>query len=245
MIVRRSTLLVGSALAGMLALAGCDTASAPTSPQSGVSLTGNGTPSGPHFDLNLIGIEQADRQMPDNAGGHVIFVRLYGRTDIELTADDTEPYDFAVLDKDGTDGEAAFQLPVDVSFTYDVYARALGKPGGTANLATCAVDPTTLEELCSTATLDDLQHLVGKGNGPPKFTNVSGELLFIQIDLTQFATDDPLVTCLEQNSDVKITQGGDLATVPLFNDCLQGYFWKYDNNGLRLLQLRFYPVPVS
>jgi hypothetical protein len=30
------------------------------------------------------------------------------------------------------------------------------------------------------------------------------------------------------------------ATVSLFDPCLEGYFWQYDNTGLKLLQLRFY-----
>ena len=30
-------------------------------------------------------------------------------------------------------------------------------------------------------------------------------------------------------------------TVSLFDPVLQDYFWQYANNGLRLLQLRFYP----
>jgi len=29
-------------------------------------------------------------------------------------------------------------------------------------------------------------------------------------------------------------------TVSLFDPCLQGFFWDYDNNGLKLLQVRFY-----
>ena len=32
-------------------------------------------------------------------------------------------------------------------------------------------------------------------------------------------------------------------TVNLFDGCLEGSFWQYDNNGLRLLQVRFYPNP--
>jgi hypothetical protein len=31
-------------------------------------------------------------------------------------------------------------------------------------------------------------------------------------------------------------------TVSLFNSCFQNYFWNYDNNGLKVLQLRFYPA---
>jgi len=30
-------------------------------------------------------------------------------------------------------------------------------------------------------------------------------------------------------------------TVSLFAPCLQDFLWQYDNNGLRLLQVRFYP----
>ena len=33
--------------------------------------------------------------------------------------------------------------------------------------------------------------------------------------------------------------------VSLFDDALQDYFWQYDNRGLRLLQLRFYPIASS
>ncbi len=32
-------------------------------------------------------------------------------------------------------------------------------------------------------------------------------------------------------------------TVSLFDPCLQGFFWQYDNNGLKILQVRFYPNP--
>jgi hypothetical protein len=32
------------------------------------------------------------------------------------------------------------------------------------------------------------------------------------------------------------------AIVSLFDPCLEGYFWQYDNTGLKLLQVRFYAV---
>ena len=34
--------------------------------------------------------------------------------------------------------------------------------------------------------------------------------------------------------------GTQSVTVSLFNNCFQNYFWNYDNNGLKLLQLPFY-----
>ena len=71
---------------------------------------GNGAPNGPHYNLNIIGVSK-DKSMPDGLGGNVIFVKLGGddvviRTRINLEAGD----DFAVLDKDGTDGSATLQL---------------------------------------------------------------------------------------------------------------------------------------
>ena len=34
-------------------------------------------------------------------------------------------------------------------------------------------------------------------------------------------------------------------TVMLFDPCLQDHFWKYDNHGLKLLQLRFYAASAG
>jgi hypothetical protein len=65
------------------------------------------------------------------------------------------------------------------------------------------------------------------------FENVTKELLTISATIT----DPDLAACLT---------GGD-STVPaslrtnVFNPCFENFFWTYDNNGLKLLQLRFYP----
>src|SRR4030042_4622587 len=70
--------------------------------------TGNGAPSGSHFTLNIIGVAKNKSVNMDQAAGNVIFVPLYGTAKIALFG----PADyFAVLDKNGTDGPAAFQLP--------------------------------------------------------------------------------------------------------------------------------------
>jgi hypothetical protein len=85
--------------------------------------------------------------MDDNSG-HRIFVPLSGKAKIELK----EGLDFAVLDANGTDGPAQFQLPnpgldpylvgdtagKDTVSDYSVYVRPLGKPDGWATITTCA-----------------------------------------------------------------------------------------------------------
>jgi hypothetical protein len=102
---------------------------------------------------------------------------------------------------------------------YSVFARALGKPGGSSITTTCATDPDTDEEVCSVISLE-----LTRTKGRSRFENVSRELLYIYADL-----DDD----------------GDLERVPLFDDALQGYFWDYDNNGLKLVQLRFYECSTT
>ena len=181
--------------------------------------TGNGAPSGAHYDLNLIGVSQDKSASMTGSNTHVIFVPLNGTTKILLSEGD-----FAVLDGNATDGSGAFQLPspdpTNSGYTtYSVYARALGTPGGSSITTTCATDPTTGDVVCS----DQVSVLV-RDNGGSKFTNVSKALLYVYADL---------------NGD------GVVERVPLFSDQLVNYFWQYDNNGLRLAALRFYMVSTN
>jgi hypothetical protein len=184
---------------------------------SGISFAQNGAPSGAHYNLNIIGVAKNKTASMSGNMGHRIFVPLYGKAKILLSEGS-----FQVLDANGTDANgASFQLPNpdpdgDGKTSYSVFARALGKPGGSARLVTCATDPLTLEEVCST-----LSYVAVRESGKSRFTNVSAELLFIYADLDGDGTDE---------------------RYSLFDDRLQDYFWSYDNTGLKLLQLRFYEV---
>ena len=178
-------------------------------------LGGNGAPSGPHFNLNIIGTKT--KTGVDVSGGGRIFVPLQGSTRILLA----EGADFAVLDANGTDGSAQFQLPAadpdgDGVTNFEVFARALGKPGGASTLTTCATDPATGEELCSADSLS-----LVRSSGRQRFQNVSKELLFVSVDLDGDGVNEQ---------------------VSLFDDALQDFFFQVDNTGLRIAQLRFYPV---
>jgi hypothetical protein len=182
--------------------------------------TGNGAPSGSHYTLNLVGVPR-DKTVADMTGanGRVIFTKLSGNTKINLAEGD-----FQVLDANGTDGNgAAFQLPNpdpdgDGVTAYSVYARALGQPGGSAVATSCVTDSTGT--YCSTENV-----VLVRGSGKSSFSNVSRELLTLCLD-----TDGDGV-CDTRSS--------------LFSDDLGSYFWSYDNAGLRLAQLRFYPIPTA
>jgi hypothetical protein len=188
-------------------------------PQLMAALTGNGGPAGAHYNLNIIGVAKGKSASMTGGDGHRIFVPLVGSTKIMLSQGD-----FAVLDANGTDGSAAFQLPNpdpdgDGITQYSVFARALGTPGGSSKTTTCATDPTTGELFCSVFSM-----VLVRDSGKSTFTNVSKELLFVFAD---------------------IDGDGVLDRVNLFDSALTDFFWQYDNTGLKLAQLRFYQVPTN
>jgi hypothetical protein len=212
----------------VLALTGCDnsaTAPGATPSLSGESAlaTGNGAPNGAHFNLNIIGVSK-DKSVDFTGGnGGRIFVDLVGSTKINLTEGS-----YQVLDANGTDGTAAFQLPNPDNGTgqlaYSVWVRALGKPGGKASMASCFTELSTATTWCNSGELTVSLNRVAGGQ---KFVDVSKGLLQVCADVDA----DPLVTTLQ--------------LVPLFSDLGTDYFWQYDNSGLKLAQMRFYPKSTT
>lgn len=203
-----------------------------------VAYAGNGAPSGPHYNLNLIGVDNPKNANIGCGEGHRIFMGLgkngTSTTRIYLTeAPDATTFD--VIDCDGTDGSAAFMLPdpdpEDGSncTLYSVYIRALGTPKGHAVMTTCATDPLTNEEVCSVETIQ-LQHTKGAS---PKFVNVSKELLTMCV-----------YVCTELDPISGECIAWEWKRVYLFDEELQDYLWKIDNDGLKLAQLRFYLEPT-
>lgn len=138
--------------------------------------TGNGAPSGPHYNLNLIGLNKGG-SASTTSNGHVIFVTLYGNCKIDL-----QEGDFAVIDSNCLQGNALFQLPNPNDTTtgmlaYSIWVRAL-TPKGSSSLTACFTDQTTQENFCNTGSLIVSLSKVT----PPKFTDVSKQLLQVCVN---------------------------------------------------------------
>jgi hypothetical protein len=121
---------------------------------------------------------------------------------------------YYVTDANGLDGTAAFRLPnPDVNNTGSTTytVYAIGRGPGSADMTTCGYDGATLVCSAETLTIDN------KGKD---WTNAVRELLYLW--------------------DVTLADGTHYNRINLFHNALQGYFWDYDNNGLRLATLRFY-----
>jgi hypothetical protein len=193
---------------------------------------GNGAPSGPHYELGIIGVSDPKTQPLTGSNRHTIFVGLGANkkggdviTNIYLTQGP-----FAVCDGNGFDpayacdgsvvasAGAVFQLPCDTvtdscltgtSQAYTIWARALGKPDGNATVTTCATSLDGVTVVCNT----DNSVMLLRGSGQQKFRDVTKQLTTI-------------VTTL--------------GTISLFQDGFLNFFWQYDNFGLKLAQVRFY-----
>jgi hypothetical protein len=210
--------------AAILAVAACSEMPS-TGPQSVAPSLSNGFPDNGKatlFKFNLIGHPgKITNDNTDNNGGR-IFVKLQGNTKIMLSAG---PFD--ILDYNGTDGSAAFQLPDpdpdgDGVTLYGMYIRPKGKPNQSAALTSCKLVETDLgtEELCSTETV-----LAVRTAGKPKVENVSKEMLTVCLD-----TDGDGVCDLRER---------------LFSDALANYLWNVDNSGLRNVEVRFIEIPQN
>jgi len=227
----------------LLFLAGLTLVAAP-----GYAQTGNGAPSGAHYNLNIIGMKAEDTEdckkapMTDS-NRHTIFVDLdftdptpKQPTPIASLNRRNKIYlqegPFQVIDGNACDGdEAIFQLPLQECATatvetvsdcaYDVYIRGLGSPQGSpsAVITTCGISPAGDEFQCSLESVT-----VTRTKQKSSFTNVTKELTTLCIDTIDDGVFDG--QCDER--------------VVLFGDDFAQYFWDYDNNGLRLAQLRFY-----
>lgn len=181
---------------------------------SSASAAGAGNTGGGCYNMQIIAQKEKTVDMTGSSG-HSLFILMNGRTKILL-----QEGSYNILDRNGTDGTAAFSLPspdpTNSGVTaYSVFARVVGKPGSKIDMATCAYD--ALGELyCSGDTIS-----MSRIAGTSKFQNVSQQLLYIYAD---------------------IDGDGDIDRVPLFDSRLQDYFWQVDSQGRAHMQLRFCPL---
>lgn len=182
---------------------------------------GAGNTGGGCYNLQIIAQKTKTADMT-GSNGHSLFV-LLGRDGKASTQIGLKEGAFQVLDRNGTDGKATFQLPnpdpTNSGITaYSVFMRLVGKPGSKLDMSTCGVD-----ELGTTYCSADVISME-RISGTSRFQNVSNELLYIYAD---------------------IDGDGDVDRVPLFDSRLSEYFWQVDSQGKMHAQVRFCPVSTN
>ena len=214
---------------------------------------GNGIDmNGRHYNMNIIG-KKKGAVNGDYSNGSSLFIPLVNvksrgemvcDVDGALLVDDTAPTwlssepvgtkiyfvagdSFAILDRDGTDGNGAkVQVPVDPAtkeILFDIYIRVLGKPFGCMNIGAYAYDGN--QELWFWA-------------GSVYLNRTKGKQVFINAnDLFDvwWCTVDPITdTCMDEAQEISV-----------FSDLFDSYFWNILNDGVKLVQVRIYPRPIQ
>ncbi len=209
---------------------------------------GNGAPSGPHYNLNVIGVPKNKSADMTGNNGHRIFVPLGSDGDASKTkillcesgvggeCANLDPLTgYQVLDANGTDGEAKFALPdpdpdADGRSIYSVYARPLGTSGGKAYNQTCGEVEELDEDGLPTGEFITICSIVqmrlDRTKGKQSFVDATACLLYLYEDLPYDDVDE-------------------IVRTPIFGDPLVNSWWEWSNQGLKLAQLRFYPVPAD
>ena len=181
---------------------------------------------GKHYQLNIIGVAKGKTADMSNPDRRTVFVNL-GKNDaittkINVMANTANPTQFEVIDGNGTDGEATIAVPYTTygTLSYNVYAIALGKPGGSVHVdAEVTFDDNTTAGLLMTSF--DL----ARGKGKPTVKNISD--IFRASGTIDWDGDGVADTTF--------------TNVWVFNvPTLLVYYWNYTNSGLKLMQLRFY-----
>ena len=157
---------------------------------------------------------------------------------------------FGVIDANATDADGAILGIPDpcadadpltaCTPSYSIWARTHG-PNGSATLTTCA-DETgagfdgTDDVWCGSNGIT----LYGtKNGGAKKAVDITANLLHMTITVDG-VVNPQLAACLGTSTTTSTT-----LDVFVFDRCFENYFWNYDNNGLKLLELRFYRAPSA
>ena len=195
----------------------------------GSDIPDNGT----HYNLNIIGVQHGKTADMTNADRHTIFVPLGANGEVKscqifVVRNIANPGQFEVLDGNATDGSATIAVPFQDygTLSFNVYATALGRPGGQTS-----VDASVTFEDGTYGSLLMGSFELKRGKGNPKPVNISDIFRASGwIDVDASGTFDSTIDTTFTN-------------VWVFNvPTLLSYLWDYDNQGLKLMQVRFYPT---
>lgn len=190
---------------------------------------GNGAPEGGHYNLNIIGVEKGKTVKMTGSERHTIFVRLGRAGDAVETRIHLQPGDeFRVCDGNGFD--IAYACDEDVQL---LDAKGGGKDGAVFMLPCNLLLPQG-----------------GNVNGDPIEVNVNcnetytvngdGDVIVVpkQGDLVPVLAYEVWGRALGKPGDGVQATMQTCATVTEIED----WFWSYQNEGVKLVQLRFYPM---
>lgn len=209
---------------------------------------GNPCPGEKAYQFNIIGVPKGKTADMTGNNGHRMFVNLTGNSKIKMTGD-TDPAteglqcgdSFQVLDANATSGddsEGLLLVPcenVNADSTnpgvcFDVWATALGTPGGHVDVdIVCEFDDSVVDTNIDDGDCaqDGIDFDLTRNSGKPVQEDITNSLRASGcFDTDGSGTCDPGEKTFNN--------------IWIFNlEALLEYYWDYDNNGLRVAQIRF------
>ena len=221
---------------------------------------GHGAPSGPHWNINIIGHPKGGIG-GDDSSGHSIMIplrtvpgpdRLTCNVDgVSFVDDDSSANEgttlaptagakiyfeggpnFEILDRDATDGEARIVLPVDMdSETKDLKFAVYMRVLGKPNKYNPVTGEGTVACMNINAYYYDIEQQLWFQTGTVTVSRKKGKSSFVRV------TDVFMVWFCTEMVDTTCTDSTNLS---VFADLFSDYFWQILNDGTRLVQVRFY-----
>ena len=216
---KTSIIAIGALVVAGLFLSSVVLAGVGNNDKNGFQVNGN------HYNLNIIGKDKhAD---VGDSNGHTMFVLENGKTRIYMTQNESGVFD--VVDRNGLDGRAEFNIAPG---HYNIYARALGKPGGKVKIDAYGNFTDALEgtQLILLGYVN-----INRTKGKPQSVNIN-ELFYVDVTLC-LAVDPDTGAC------TKWVEYEDFWVFDI--DELLEYYWEYNSKDLKLLQVRFYECTLD
>jgi len=218
----------------------------------------NLTVNGPHYNLNIIGVENPKNSNLQDTSRHTIFVALGKNDGITTNIYLVPGEDFQVCDGNGFDAAvdcdgnpkstygAVFQLPCNTNLSTDGNVIIVPCDVPEAQQASYTVwaralgkpggqatVKTCARDLADTTTVVcSIGVVIARPNNSkgnkPGWQNVTKDLTSLDI------------TCAVENAFGFRCDAGQTVRAALFTGDFEEWFWAYYNKGLRLAQIRFY-----
>lgn len=196
---------------------------------------------GKHYNLQIIGVPKGKTADMEGSNGHTIFVPLDADGNmepckIEMVRNPDDPNQFRVFDRNACDEDGALiYVPWEdySTLSYNVYAIALGKPMEEGVF--CKVKGNLYFDATTTGELDMGEFELRRDRGKPSPQDISDIFRATGWIDVESEEEGCGIAGVKDPCDITFTN------VWVFNiPTMLEYYWDYDANGLRHMQVRFY-----
>lgn len=172
------------------------------------------------FELNIIGVPKDGSAMITGIEGERIFISTEEKSGLLLSKGNS----YNVADGNGLNGTASFQLPSLPGKLYSIFVVPFTKDNDSTKSNMWHKDASTQEDIYSIGVALEINQHTGAD----------------MIDLTHETLE--LSGMIYDTNEDGIIDTSDELTYSIFHEAWENKIWTYNENGLKVLKLRFYQI---